>query len=116
MAYLNADPNRQREMEQYVINELQGELQNYNGVLDLAQARRVIVVKSAGNDGLPAMFDALCYSRRVISVAATNQQNGWANWSGNGLSASRYGEYTTVSAPGPPSGAATPIPSSPTRR
>ncbi len=71
---------------------------DYKGVLDRAVREGVIITKSAGNDDLPAKFDYLSYSRRVISVAATDKKDGRAIFSDTG--ASNYGEYTTVSAPG----------------
>ncbi len=74
---------------------------DYLGVLSRAEREGVIIVKSAGNDNLPAKFDYLSYSRRVISVAATNKQDGRAIFDPTtDNSASNYGDYTTVSAPG----------------
>src|SRR5262249_19003410 len=84
-----------RQMEQEMVSspDFNTELNSYRGLLDQAQASGVILVKAAGNDTLPAMFDAMSYSRRVISVAATDQKDARAPFS-------RYGEYTTVSAAG----------------
>lgn len=71
---------------------------HYASVLDRALREGVIVVKSAGNDDLPAEFDPMSYSRRVLSVAATGRNDQRAQF--NQYKASNYGEFTTVSAPG----------------
>jgi hypothetical protein len=91
--YRSATPERQRQLEQEALPGLNAELESYRPVLDQAQASGVILVKAAGNNNLPAFFDPLSYSRRVISVAATTPADGRASFS-------NYGDYTVVSAPG----------------
>jgi subtilisin family serine protease len=88
-----ADAARQRQIVQEALPALNAELDGYRAVLDQARASGAIVVKAAGNDALPALFDALCLSRRVISVAASDENDERARFS-------NYGEYTLVSAPG----------------
>ena len=85
--------------EAQIMNWVQRRLNDdYVGVLDRAVREGVIIVTAAGNDDLPAKFDHLSYSHRVISVAATSKQDGRAIFGEK--SASNYGEDTTVSAPG----------------
>ncbi|MDJ0521239.1 MAG: S8 family serine peptidase [Planctomycetota bacterium] len=84
-------------------------LRTYLNVLALARERRVIIVKAAGNDSLPARWDSLCLSERVIGVAATDIDDrrsvfGYTELDGRPhtpiQNGSRYGPGTTVSAPG----------------
>jgi len=69
------------------------ELRLFRRVLNLANARNVILVKSAGNDDLPAKYDSWCYSGQVVSVAATTACDRRASFS-------NFGKYAVVSAPG----------------
>lgn len=71
---------------------------HYAPVLDRALKEGVIIVTAAGNSDLPADFDPMSVSRRVISVAATNKNDGRAVF--HSRAASNYGKFTTVSAPG----------------
>jgi hypothetical protein len=91
--YQNASPERKQQMEQQAQASVNDQLQSWLSLLDQLQASRVILVTAAGNDGLPALFDPLSVSRRVISVAATDKNDQRASFS-------NYGDYTTVSAPG----------------
>lgn len=87
------DPAKRAALEQQILARTAQLLDSYKSTLDSAQRRRVVLCKSAGNDGVPARFDPLCSSGRAIVVAATDAQDARATFS-------NYGPYTTVSAPG----------------
>ena len=92
--YVNGNEATRRKIEQETfIPRRTADLKAYKKVLDLAKKQNVILVNAAGNDNIPAEFDAFCYSQRMISVAATKSDDQRASFS-------NYGEYTTVSAPG----------------
>ncbi len=68
-------------------------LESFRMAIDEANKSGVIIVKAAGNQDLPAWFDEICASRRVITVGAIDKNNGRADFS-------NYGKEVTVSAPG----------------
>lgn len=92
--YVNGDDQTRQKIEREVfIPRRTSDLKAYKKVLDLAKKQNVILVNAAGNDNIPAEFDAFCYSQRMISVAATDPNDQRASFS-------NYGKFTTVSAPG----------------
>ncbi len=92
--YVNGDAATRKRIEQEIfIPRRESDLKSYKQALDLAKKYNVILVNAAGNDNIPAEFDAFCFSDRMISVAATNSKNERASFS-------NYGSKTTVSAPG----------------
>jgi subtilisin family serine protease len=100
--FLGSGNERRRQIERDFRNgaEFRSDADIYRVVMDRAHARGAILVRSAGNDGLSAGFDPMSYSQRVITVAATDQNNHRSIWSPDGRLSSRYGPHTTVSAPG----------------
>ena len=92
--YVNGDEATRKRIEKDVfIPRRESDLKSYKQALDLAKKHNVILVNAAGNDNIPAEFDAFCYSDRMISVAATNSKDERADFS-------NYGPKTAVSAPG----------------
>ena len=92
--YVSGNEQTKRKIEnETFIPRRTADLKAYKKVLDLAKKQNVILVNAAGNDNIPAEFDAFCYSQRMISVAATKSDDQRAEFS-------NYGKYTTVSAPG----------------
>jgi subtilisin family serine protease len=103
--YQQATPEQQAEMEKDKMAAVEVEMQSFSSALARAQASGVIIVKAAGNNGISARLDGLNYSQRVITVAATDQNNGRGIFRSPSqdnpvASASNYGDYTMVSAPG----------------
>jgi len=101
--YQLGTPEERRRIDETLQEAAREQLKGYARVLDVAQAQRVIIVKAAGNNSLPARWDALCSSGRVIGVAATDSSDRRAHFGdlpdGRTLG-SNYGPGTTVSAPG----------------
>ena len=68
-------------------------LESFRLAIDEANKAGVIIVKAAGNQNLPAWFDEICLSNRVITVGAVDKKLRRASFS-------NYGKEITVSAPG----------------
>lgn len=81
------------DIAQRFLAQAEDDLKGYAPFIDRANRNGTIVVVAAGNEFIPAEFDKMCYSRRVIGVAATTRDDKRADFS-------NYGSYTTVSAPG----------------
>ncbi len=91
--WLSGTPEQRAALEVALDRNAEEELASYRPLLDAVARAGAIVVKSAGNNGLPARFDGLSRSGRVVSVAATDSQDRRAEFS-------NHGPATTVSAPG----------------